>query len=98
MKAVFCIVWLLCAALALASIDTRPDPPALNPGAGQSKIFLPDDHVSTTVTDSVSTLGILNFSAVSLICTGDCEPYRPSDSLVLTSVAADSSPPAVPAP
>src|SRR5713101_9354063 len=37
MKAIWCTVWVLGALLTITSLDTRPDPPAVNPHAVNTK-------------------------------------------------------------
>jgi hypothetical protein len=96
MKPVFYMVLVLGALLVCASVDALPDPPAVNPHALDAK--------SSCLRDSVSDFGQQHVTGewasipvLTALCQMDsatsAEPLRPSDGIVVTGHAADSSPP-----
>ncbi len=99
MKAIWCTVWVLGALLVISSLDTRPDPPAVNPHAVNTK-------------SSCLRGGICEFQQERLNCAMSCgspglhmrwivaprayEPKSAPDRIALSGHAADPSPPARP--
>jgi hypothetical protein len=91
----FCI-WILAALLVTVSVDTRPDPPALDPHFAATKISVPNES-PILVPNTAGNHGAhirLQFRAQETILTGDAEPENPASFLTQSGQAADSSPPA----
>jgi hypothetical protein len=89
------LLWILGAVLAVASVDTIPDPPAVNPHT---------TNVVSRLSDSVGgapeerlNCGWFCFSshlhATRIAFISASEPSLPRDCIVLTGQAADTSPP-----
>ena len=94
MKFISCTIWVVGALLVIAALDTRPDPPAVNPSTAIYKVLqLHDSSCDAEVRRGDSPAHSDPFS-VSSVPAETCEPYRPSNQLVLTERAADPSPPA----
>jgi len=89
MKFFWCTAWVLGALLLIVSLDTVPDPPAVNP------------HTVSVELDSLGPQGLDFDTAVAcsqinvrfLESWHDQGPHHPSDSILLTGRAADPSPP-----
>jgi hypothetical protein len=94
MKASSYIFWILAAAMVIASVDTIPDPPAINPHTAVSHMC----EVGSKVCDQGYDRGWFCFSAhlqasrIALLAAS--EPSLPTDWIVSTGNATDSSPPA----
>ncbi len=95
MKAKACIYWVLGAALLIASVDTIPDPPAVKPHTlsvvsivGEAGGTVYEQHLKCDWSCPSSHL-----QARWIALTAAFEPSLPSDWIVLTGQAADSSPP-----
>jgi hypothetical protein len=91
-KSVSCIVWIL-GALLLAALDTRPDPPAVNPG---STGYKSSQIHAFSCPDAVQRCD--SFVASNRFLTGELaavtsEPGRSTDPMVIAGHAANSSPP-----
>lgn len=91
-----CIIWVLGLLLAIVSLDTVPDPPALNPRAVSVASLLcearGDLRERRFYTDSsISSLLQVRWIAF----TASYEPNLLDDRIVLTGFASDPSPPAV---
>jgi hypothetical protein len=87
------MIWILVALLAFATLDRVPDPPAVKPGVKSCKI-LPehaDSRVGVGTPNLLDTVRPLTSGASRT--TDEPEPYRPTDRIVLTVMAADASPP-----
>jgi hypothetical protein len=96
MKLRSCTIWVLGLLLAIASVDTIPDPPAVNPRAvAVACIFCDvcgDVHERWLNSDSsISLLLQVRWTAF----TSAYEPNLPKDRIVLTGFATDPSPPSV---
>jgi hypothetical protein len=88
------LLWILGAVLAVAAVDTIPDPPAVNPH---------NVNVVSRLCDSGGGASeLLNWSwfcfsahvhATRIAFTSASEPSLPRDWIVLTGQAADTSPP-----
>lgn len=98
MKSIWCTIWLLSGLLVISSLDPAPDPPAVNPQAASVKASSSREclgnfceHHLDCIPLSASAPLYVRF----LTFTSDHKPSRPSDWVVLTGQAADSSPPAV---
>jgi hypothetical protein len=99
MKSIGCTVWVLGAMLVISSLDTRPDPPAVNPHA-------------VNIKSSCLREGSCEFQEERLNCVASCsspglpirwiavpqayEPKSAPDRIALSGHAADPSPPARP--
>lgn len=94
MKSISWTIWILGALLVMAMLDTRPDPPAVNPGADVSKVIQSHDCACDTAIRRCDSLAVSDSFPVSLFAVDTREPRRPSDRIVLTGQATDSSPPA----
>lgn len=94
MNSFSCAVWLLGALLVMATIDTVPDPPAVNPSSAACQVIQPLHYSCDTASRRCDSLAMPHPFPVSLVAVDACEPYRPSDRMVLTGQAADPSPPA----
>lgn len=89
------LLWILGAILALTSVDTIPDPPAVNPHTINVVSHLYDSGASGS--ERRLNNGWFCFSsqlhATRIAFTSASEPSLPRDSIVLTGQAADTSPP-----
>jgi hypothetical protein len=88
------LLWILGAVLALASVDTIPDPPAVNPHTVNVVSRLCD---SGAACEQRLNCGWFCFSAhlhaTRIAFISASEPSLPRDWIVLTGQAADTSPP-----
>ncbi len=92
MKSIRCTIWILLSFVVIATLDSQPDPPAVNPSTTLCKVLQHDSLCAPEVQrfDSLAT----SFAfPVSLVAADACQPHRPSDRLILTVQAADPSPP-----
>ena len=91
-----CIVWVVGLLLAIASVDSVPDPPAVNPRAvGVSCILCDvgrDAHERRLHSDSSISLLL---QVLWIAFTSAYESNLPIDRIVLTGFATDPSPPPV---
>jgi hypothetical protein len=96
MKPIWWGIWILGALLLISTVDTRPDPPAVNSGAQWKVAPLQDCPDATTVRlcDGVGTSHVF---LVHFVAADALEPHRPTDRMVVTGQAADPSPPLPPA-
>ena len=94
MRLVACTIWILAALVALATFDSLPDPPATNPRAAACKVLHLRDYAGDTALRRDASLATPDPLPASFVAADTCEFCRPSDCLVLTGQAADSSPPA----
>ena len=89
------LLWILGVVLALASVDTIPDPPAVNPHTVSVVSQFSDSGASGS--EQRLNNGWFCFSsqlhAARIAFTSASEPSLPRDSIVLTGQAADTSPP-----
>lgn len=93
MKSIRWTIWILGTLLVVATVDSRPDPPAVNPSTALAKVLqLPDCScdTATRLSDAIATSVPV---PVSLVAAEASQPYRPSDRMILTGQAADPSPP-----
>jgi hypothetical protein len=93
MKSVWCTVWILGAVLVIATLDARPDPPAVNPNPAAHKVLQTHDCACDTATPRCDSLAAVHPFTMRRVATGLCEPHRPSDRIILTGQAGDPSPP-----
>jgi hypothetical protein len=96
MKPISCMIWVLGLLLAIASVDTVPDPPAVNPRAVGVAYILCDfcGDVHERRLNSVSSISLL-LQVRWIAFTSADEPNLPTDRIVLTGFATDPSPPPV---
>jgi hypothetical protein len=96
MKSSSCIIWLLCLLLAVTSVDTVPDPPAVNPRTGSIAHLLwearGDVHERRLKPDSFLS-SLLQIRWIAFM--SSYEPNLPNDPIVLAGFATDPSPPAI---
>ena len=89
------LLWILGAVLALASVDTIPDPPAVNPHTVNVASRLCDFGCGAS--EQRLNCGWFCFSshlhATRIAFISASEPSLPRDWIVLTGQAADTSPP-----
>jgi len=89
------LLWILGAILALASVDTIPDPPAINPHTVKVVSRLCDSGGSAS--EQRLNSGWFCYSshlhATRIAFTSASEPSLPRDWIVRTGQAADTSPP-----
>ena len=95
MKSKSCIFWVLGLLLAIASVDTVPDPPAVNPHtiSVASRLFEARGGVYSRRLNSdwcFSSLLQVRWIAFTSVY----EPNLPADWIALTGLATDPSPPA----
>jgi len=96
MKSRSCIIWVLGLLLAIASLDTVPDPPALNRRAVSVASLLCEVRGDVRERRFNSDSSISSLVQVRWIAfTAWYEPNLPKDRIVLTGFATDPSPPAV---
>lgn len=96
MKSRSCLIWVLGLLLAIASVDTVPDPPAVNPRTGSVASLLwearGDVRKRRLKSDSfLSSLLQIRWTAFA----SSYEPNLPRDPIVLAGFATDPSPPPV---
>lgn len=87
------MAWILGALLILATLDTIPDPPGVNPSASQCKILQIDDCFCGAVVHTIS-FAPPHSAAVSFVAREVRKTHRPTHRIVHTGQAADPSPPA----
>ncbi len=86
-------LWILAALLIVATVDTRPDPPAVNPGNGSCKVLKSDDRSDPAETlPNIALIAIQPLALIPFLAESGESP-RPVDQIVLTGQPADSSPP-----
>ncbi len=86
-------IWMLCALLVIATLDSVPDPPAVNPGTAQCKVVQLHDCSCDAVSQLRDALNTFFPFSGSVIPSDASDPSRPSDRMVHTGVATDTSPP-----
>ncbi|MGH9594635.1 MAG: hypothetical protein ACRD5L_16210 [Bryobacteraceae bacterium] len=96
MKSIRYIVWILSAALVITTLDTIPDPPAVNPRASLSAVVHLHDYSGNAVARRSDVLTTPSLLPVSWIAFRAGEPRPGSDEVVLTGQAGDPSPPTFP--
>ena len=95
MKSIWCTIWILGALLVIATLDTLPDPPAVNPSPALGSLLLHNHSCDSAARRSDSVVTSYPF-LVSLLTTDARAVYRPSDRMVITGQVADLPPPASP--
>lgn len=79
--------------MVIATLDTQPDPPAVNPSSALSKVLQPHDCCCDAATLRCDSLDISHPLPVNLVAADAYEPRIPIDRLDLTVQGADPSPP-----
>jgi hypothetical protein len=93
MKFISYAIWILGALLVVAALDALPDPPALNPSSAADKVLQLHDYSCDTAIERCDFFVGSAPSPVALLAAGTYKPWHPSDPMVITGLAADSSPP-----
>jgi len=91
-----CTIWVLGALMVIASVDTVPDPPAVNPQAVNVISHLPvcpAGSCQRLTCDSSCISSLLQIRWIAF--TSTYEPNRPCDRIARMGHAADPSPPAL---
>jgi hypothetical protein len=84
-----CTAWVLGALLLIVSLDTVPDPPAVNPHTVSVELdSLTPQHLGVVTVIACSQLNVRFLDSWN-----DEGPNHPSDSILLTGRATDPSPP-----
>ena len=95
-KLVWWMVWVLGAALIVATLDAIPDPPAVDPHGSMTKAFSLRD-CADCFRDQPTAAAMPDGDQTQRISFGrEDEPDGPSDFIARTRQAADSSPPVAP--
>jgi hypothetical protein len=96
MKSKSCIIWVLGAVMMAASIDTIPDPPAVNPHTVSvaSRLREARGSVCERRLDSDCSCACSHVQIRWIAFKSAYEPTLPNDLVALTAFAADPSPPA----
>ena len=97
-KLVWCTIWALSAVLLVVSVDTIPDPPAVNPHTSEVKAPSLTECPGSFGLQTLNTVcsgAFSDYSPLFIVFARDCKPKRPGEWIVLTGLASDSSPPAV---
>jgi hypothetical protein len=97
MKSIRGTIWVLLAFVVIATLDSQPDPPAVNPSSTLCKI-LQHDCSCAPAAERCDSLVASSIPPVRLVAADACQPLRPNDRLILTVQAADPSPPSSQAP
>jgi hypothetical protein len=96
MKSKSGIIWVLGLFLAIASVDTVPDPPAVNPRTVCFTSLLRDGRGDMHERRLISGWSISSLLQVRWIANTACyEPNLPKNRIVLAGFVTDPSPPAV---
>lgn len=96
-KLIWCTVWVLGAVLIAASLDARPDPPAIGPHSGMVKASSPQDCADASRDSSGCFATAPPQVRVQIHRTAvvhEDAPNRPCDFIARMGQAADPSPPA----
>jgi hypothetical protein len=80
--------------LIMATLDTIPDPPGVNPSTAQAQVLQLHDYTCDSTTLRCDSLDTSSPDLLSFIATDACERYRPTDRIVHTGQPTDPSPPA----
>jgi hypothetical protein len=94
MKAIRWTIWILGALLIMATLDSQPDPPAVNPSTALSTVLPQHECDCDAAVQYYDSLDTVSSFPVSLIAADASEPHHPSDRMIQTVQAADPSPPA----
>ena len=96
-RSIWCTIWILSALLVIASLDTTPDPPAVDPHTVTVKVPGPGERAESLggPAGSGSSANLLAQSQTQRIAfIEDIQPDGPSDIIAEMGQAADPSPPA----
>jgi hypothetical protein len=95
MKAIRWTIWILLTFVVIATLDSQPDPPAVNPGAALCKILPGADCSCIPAARLCETLAASVPALPHPAAADACQPCHPADHLLLTVHASDPSPPAL---
>jgi hypothetical protein len=95
MKLVRYTIWVLLTFVVIATLDSQPDPPAVNPSTARCTV-LQHDCTCETVAQRCDSVATASPFPISLLAAEASEPPRPTDGMVFTVHAADPSPPLLP--
>jgi len=96
MKFISLGVWIVCALLLMAALDTLPDPPALNPNATACKVLQSHVYPCDSAPQPCDSCFSADPVSLSTLYLDTYEYARPADpTTILTERAADSSPPRI---
>ena len=99
MKSIWCSVWALAALVVISSLDTRPDPPAVNPHAIKMKSSCLREGPSEFQQERLNCVASCSSPGLSIRWIAVPQAYEPKsapDRIALAGHAADPSPPARP--
>jgi hypothetical protein len=97
-RSIWCTIWIMGALLAIASLDSIPDPPAVDPHTVTVKVPGPKECAGSLCVqyETRSSPSLLaQFRTQGIVLAEDTEPDSPSTLIVETGQAADPSPPAL---
>jgi hypothetical protein len=96
MKSTSSTVWIIGALflLVVATLDTVPDPPAVNPGPALCKVLQLHDSALDSGPPRGHSGGTNDVFSAGFETADSFDPWCPVDVVILTGQAADSSPPA----
>jgi len=93
MKVVSCAIWIAVALLVAAPLDTVPDPPAFHPNISVGKLLETQDHSCDIARSPCDSLAVGDLAPFSFVLRDTGEANHPSDCVMLTGQATDTSPP-----
>jgi hypothetical protein len=96
-RSIWCTIWILSALLVMASLDTTPDPPAVDPHTVTVKVPGPSERAESLggPTGNGITVNLLGqFQTQGTVFIEEIQPDGPNDAIAETGQAADPSPPA----
>ena len=96
MRLFSCTIWTLGALLALATLDSLPDPPAVTPRTVTCQIPPVDLDSPVSTAQPTEFVAASDVRPMFALAADVQEPNRPRDRMVLTGQLTDPSPPAWP--
>jgi len=90
---IWCTIWILGAVLVSVSLDSTPDPPALDPQARIVKVDAPSE-CPQCLSSSLVNGGSPGLQQQKAFFEADANPHRPMAILAEAGRATDTSPPA----
>jgi hypothetical protein len=92
MKSIPLIIWILGAFLIVAALDTRPDPPAVNPAGAAARLLQPHVHSCLLAVERYESVLAFGPSCSNSTAADLFEHWHPTDPVAIGQ-ASDSSPP-----
>jgi len=86
-------IWILGALLLVASVDAKPDPPALDPHFAAIKVSSLSGFAKAVHNPYGNDCSLAPLQARRYVLVGDSEPHCPAEILAQMEQAADPSPP-----